>query len=58
MIFGEFLFGVSRSFLAEHVGGPAFAECSGESVAELLIIGFQVADAGGGRLEAAEQRGG
>jgi hypothetical protein len=39
--------------LAEHVRGTAFAERSGEGIAELLIICFQMADAGGGRLEAA-----
>ena len=44
---------VAAVHLAEHFDGSAFAEGSGEGVAELLVVCFQVADAGGGRFEAA-----
>ena len=44
--------------VAEHFGGPPFAECPGERIAELLVICFQVADASGSCLKAAKQRGG
>src|SRR5262250_3309043 len=48
---------VAAVHLAGHFEGSAFAERPGEGVAELLVVCFQVADAGGGRLEAAQQRG-
>jgi len=58
MSFDVLRFGVSRLPVSpEDVGGPAFAECSGECVAELLVVGLQLADAGGGRLQPAQQRG-
>jgi hypothetical protein len=44
---------VAAVHLAEHFDGSPFAERSGEGVAKLLVVCFQVADAGGGRLEAA-----
>jgi hypothetical protein len=44
---------VAAVHLAGHFEGPAFAERPGEGVAELLVVGFQAADAGGGGLEAA-----
>ena len=48
---------VAAVHLAENFDGPAFAERSGEGIAELLVVCFQATDAGGGRLEAAQQRG-
>ena len=55
MSFGEFLRRVSRGGVAEYLSGSPFTEGSGEGIAELLVICFQVADAGGGRLKAAQQ---
>ena len=43
--------------LPEDFGGPAFAEGAGEGVAELLVFGFQAADAIGGGFQPLQQRG-
>ncbi len=43
--------------LPEDFGGPAFAEGAGEGVAELLVFGFQAADAIGGGFQPMQQRG-
>jgi hypothetical protein len=41
--------------LPEYGGGAAFTERSGECVAELLVVGFELADAGGCCLQPAQQ---
>ena len=41
--------------LSEHLSGPAFAERSGESVAELLVVGLETAGAHRCRLKTAQQ---
>ena len=42
--------------LAKNSRSPALAERAGESVAEPLVVGLQMADASGGRFQAAQQR--
>jgi hypothetical protein len=42
--------------VAEHVGGAALAERSGERIAKLPVVCLQPMDAAGGRLQAAQQR--
>ena len=43
--------------LPEDFGGPAFAEGAGQGGAELMVFGFQAADAIGGGFQPLQQRG-
>ena len=58
MSFDVLRFGVSRLPVSPRTSAALRSPSApGECVAELLVVGLQLADAGGGRLQPTQQRG-